>query len=222
MEEAAGRVSRPIQRDALHSLIGHFRTAPLGVHFRTISGKPRIIQDHSFPRLSDDVHSQILASEFPCDWFSFHDCYRLVASAPPRTQAAVFDVDAAFRRIPLAPEDHPFLCILLEDGTIRVDHVCCFACASCPGIFGCIADAIVTIFYSEGIEALLKWVDDFVFFRYTHADSATGSEYYQYDAAFIWKIGEKLGWPWAAAKCIDFSTVFPYVGFVWDMVSLSA
>jgi hypothetical protein len=162
-------------------------------------------------------NSQILASEFSCDWFSFHNCYRLVAMAPPHTQAAVFNVDTTFRQIPLALEDRPFLCILLEDGTVRINHVCCFGCASCPGIFSHVADAIATIFYSKGIEVLLKWVDDFVFLRYAHANDATGSEYYKYDASLIWRIGDKLRWPWVAAKCIDFPSVFPYVGFVWDI-----
>jgi hypothetical protein len=57
MEGAAGCVSPSIWHDILLFPIGHFRTAPLDVHFPTMSAKPRIIQDHSFPRLSDDVHS---------------------------------------------------------------------------------------------------------------------------------------------------------------------
>jgi hypothetical protein len=221
-EEREGRVSAPFEQDLLSSLIGYFRTAPLGVFFRSLTAKPRIIQDHSFPRNDPSVpsvNSQIASSEFPCDWYSFHDCYRLVAAAPPKTEAAVFDVDAAFRRIPLAPEDRPYLCILLKDGTVRIDHVCCFGCRSCPGIFGHVADAIVAIYYFAGIEALLKWVDDFVFFRYAHFNHSTCSWSYKYDATLIWTIADELGWPWAPKKFIDFSETFPYVGFVWDMKS---
>jgi hypothetical protein len=56
-----------------------------------------------------------------------------------------------------------------------------------------------------------------VFFRYAHVSEATGCEYYKYGASLIQRIANELGWPWAAAKCIDFATTFPYVGFVWDM-----
>jgi len=44
-EMDAGRVSAPYDRMQLQSLVGFFRTAPLGVIFRSHSAKPRIIQD---------------------------------------------------------------------------------------------------------------------------------------------------------------------------------
>jgi len=219
-EEAAGRVSRLFDPAVLQSLIGHFHTSPMGVFFRSPTSKPQIVQDHSFPRNHPSllsVNSQISSSDFHCDWYSFHDCYQLVAAAPPRTQAVVFDVDAAFRRVPLAPEDHPFMCILLKNGTIRIDHVFCFSGTSGPRVFSHVADAIVAIYYFARIEALLKWVDDFIFFRYAHYDSTRSSWSYLYNAQLIWNIARYLGWPWALAKFIDFSSVFPYVGFMWDM-----
>jgi hypothetical protein len=167
-EESAGHVSPHYSQVVLKSLIGFFRTTPLGVLFRTPTAKPHMIQDHSFSRAHDSimsVNSQIDSSAFVCDWYPFLDCYRLVALAPKYCEAAVFDVDAAFRRIPVALEDWLFLYILHEDGGVHIDHVACFSYASCPSIFGHVADAIVAI-YRDRVKDILKWVDDFVFFHY--------------------------------------------------------
>jgi hypothetical protein len=148
-EESAGRVSPLYSQAVLRVLISFFYTAPLGVLFCTPAAKPHIIQDHSSPRAHNSimsVNSQINSSAFVCDWYSFFNCYCLVVLAPKYCEAAVFDVDVAFRHIPVAPEDWPFLCILHEDGGVRIDHVACFGCASCPGISRCVADAIVAIY----------------------------------------------------------------------------
>jgi hypothetical protein len=69
------------------------------------------------------------------------------------------------------------------------------------------------------VEALLKWVDDFVFFCYPHINETMGLVHFLYNASLIWEIADKLSWPWAVSKCIDFSNVFPYVGFIWDINS---
>ena len=69
----------------------------------------------------------------------------LVADAPEGTQAAVFDVDAAFRNIPTHPSARPFLAIMIK-GLIHLDHVLNFGASPSPGIFGRVADALVRIF----------------------------------------------------------------------------
>jgi hypothetical protein len=70
----------------------------------------------------------------------------------------------AFCRIPVAPEDWPFLCVLYDNGSVQIDHVACFSCSGCPGIFGQVANVIVAIYQHYSVEDVLKWVDDFVFF----------------------------------------------------------
>ena len=80
-------------------------------------------------------------------------------------------------------------------------------------------DSIEAIYKFKGIEDLLKWVDNFVFFRYACLNESGDSWHYNYDADLIWKVAETLGWPWAPAKFFDFSHTFSYVGFVWDLDS---
>jgi hypothetical protein len=171
-ETRAGRYTGPFSPDRLERLIGPFRTGPLGVVPKPGSAKLRLIQDHSYPRNNPSipsVNSDIDSSKFQCDWGTFNDCESLVANAPPGTQAAVFDVAAAHRRSPIAPEDQRFVCVMFVVDGVKlcwIDHTGCFGCASSNGLFGRPGDAIVFIYKFKGVQDLLKWVDDYIFFRY--------------------------------------------------------
>lgn len=214
-----GRYTGPFTKQELENIIGPFRSSPLGAVPKPGSSKIRLIQDLSFPRgdpTQASVNSEIDADDFPCDWSSFTDAFLMVARAPPGTEAAVFDVEAAFRRIPMRPEDQPHV-VVMWLAKFFVDHCFCFGGASSPGIFGRVADALVRIFKGRGIVDILKWVDDFIFFRYGKR-RPDGSFEFNYDADLIWNLGKKLGWPWAPEKFMPFATTFTYIGFSWDLV----
>jgi hypothetical protein len=154
--------------------------------------------------------------KFQCAWGSFSECYLLVTDATEGTQAAIFDVDSAFRNIPTHPSARPFLAIMLKE-CIHLDHVLNFGTSPSPGIFGRVADAIVEIFLHHGIKAIIKWVNDFVFLRSPLSCSSDGTFDFRYSADLIWQIADNLGWPWAPEKFVDFSTAFNYIGFKWDL-----
>jgi hypothetical protein len=236
-EISLGRISHGYDPDTLFSLIGHFRTAPLAVI--THGGdKRRVIVNHSFPKnkhhinldslqyISPDkyiidpsqisINTIIDSTKFQCAWGSFSECFLLVADAPEGTQAAVFDVDAAFRNIPTHPSARPFLAVMIK-GLIHLDHVLNFGASPSPGIFGRVADALVQIFLTRGIEAVIKWVDDFIFLRYPSRRLPNGTHDFTYSADRIWEIADELGWPWAPAKFVDFATSFNYIGFLWNL-----
>ncbi len=215
---------------------GHFHTAPLSVA-ETRPGKLRAIIDQSFPHSAtpidlDTIHSDTLhpifinpestsinaiidSKKFQCAWGTFSECYLKVANAPSGTQAAVFDVESAFRNVPTHPSVRPFTTISLN-GFVHLDPCLNFRASPSPGIWGQIADVMVRILLNEGVEALVKWVDDFVFFQFPKT-SKEGSIAYSYEADLIWSIADKLGWPWARSKFIPFNTAFPYIGFWWDI-----
>jgi hypothetical protein len=234
-EISLGRLSHGYDPDTLFSLIGHFRTAPLAVI--THGDKRRVIVNHSFPKnrlcLNLDslpynsgkhiidpsctsINTIIDSKKFQCVWGSFSECYLLVANAPEGTEAAVFDVDAAFRNIPTHPSARPFLAIMIKD-LIYLDHVLNFGASPSPGIFGRVADAMVKILLKHGIEAVIKWVDDFIFLRYPSRRLSNGLYEFTYSAELIWDIADKLGWPWAPKKFVDFSQSFNYIGFLWNL-----
>ena len=183
---ALRRVSHGYEPTTLFSLIGHFCTAPLAVIDQN-GEKQHIIVNHLYPRTKNSItldslkdistQNQILgptvtsintiidSTKFQCAWGFFLECYLLVADAIDGSQAAVFDVDSAFCNIPIHPSAHCFLVIMIR-GQIHLDHVLNFGASPSPGIFGRVADAAVRIFLSCGMDAVIKWVDNFIFFCY--------------------------------------------------------
>ncbi|KAF5373349.1 hypothetical protein D9615_007467 [Tricholomella constricta] len=213
-----GRLSHGYPPSLATQLFGHYRTAPLNVIERT-PGKLRITVDHSYPRgnpLVPSVNSCINAKHFQCAWGTFSSCYLLVADAPEGTEACVFDVDSAFRNIPTRPIDRTATAIMLN-GLIHLDGRLNFGICPAPGIFGLVADAIVWIYLHKGIDAVIKWVDDFIFFRYPKSRLPSGDPIFSYDESIIWSIASDLGWPWAKDKFVPFATSFTYIGFEWSL-----
>ena len=94
------------------------------------------------------------SKKFQCMWGSFAKCYLLVADAPIGSQAAVFDVDAAFRNIPMHPSARCFLAFSIK-GLIHLDHVLNFGATPAPGTFGRVADTMVEILRHKGVEAMM-------------------------------------------------------------------
>jgi hypothetical protein len=219
-ERTAGRISQEYDLQDLERIIGPIRTQPLGLVEKTPSSrKYRMTQNFSFP-LNDpekpSINSGIDKNDFLCDWGTFADCYLIVAKAPPGTQACVNDVSGAFRNVPMAPEERPQTAISYNN-KISLDAVFCFGETSGPGVFGRLADAICQIYKFNKIEELIKWVDDFVFFRYPRGTTNPGPFAYNYDEQLIFAIAEDLGWPWALDKHTPFSHIFMYIGFQWDL-----
>ncbi len=202
------------------------------------SGKLRTIINHSFPDKAKpidlsipptttatpiimnpettSINTALKSKKFQCQWGTFSECYLLVANAPPGSQAAVFDVESAFRNIPIHPSAWPFLAMKIDE-KIHLDTCLNFGASPSPGIWGIVADAMAWILKHKGVQALIKWVDDFVFFRYPKRIHEDGSAEYTYDADLIWHTAKELGWPWAIDKFKPFQSSFTYVGFDWDI-----
>lgn len=203
----------------LEEILGPIRTAPLGVHERELGGKLRVVIDHSYPRNNPDnisVNGHADSDLFPCEWGTFSACFLLVARAPEGTEVATFDVKSAFRNIPVRPDQRRFLATQIN-GRIHLDPCCNFGFCCSPGIFGRVADAIMRIFRFKGVEDLLKWVDDFIFFRYGIRRDKDGKWEYKYTEKIIWDIAAELGWPWSPEKFVAFRQIFVYLGFEWDL-----
>ena len=103
------------------------------------------------------------------------------------------------------------------DGLIHLDLMLNFGKRPAPGIWGHVADAMAWILKYRGIEALLKWVDDFVFFRYPKGRNDNGSLIFSYNNSLIWFTAAILGWLWAPSKFVPFSSFFKYIGFLWHI-----
>ncbi|CUA68220.1 Alpha-mannosidase 2C1 [Rhizoctonia solani] len=201
-EVAAGRYTSPFSPDSLSLLIGHFRASPLGVVDKPSSpGKFCVIQDFSFPRsdlCSLSFNSEINPDDFCCTWGFFQDVVEIILKLPPGSEAATFDVDAAYRRMPVHPSDQNHIVVHWE-GQCWIDHCVPFGAASSNGIFGC---------------PVVKWVDDFLYFR---APSQLQPLSFGYAESDILRLGDLLGLPWKAAKTKPFANTFQYLGFDWTI-----
>lgn len=164
-EYKLGQVSQGFTLKQVEEWVGHYRTAPLNI-IECMPGKFHITVDHSHPQnnpLIQSVNLHIDTKRFQCDWGTFYSCWLQVADAPPGTEAAIFDVDSAFWNIPTLPSHQPFTALLINN-LVVFDHRLNFGISPAPGIFGFVADAIVSIYKYVGIESIIKWVDNFVFF----------------------------------------------------------
>jgi hypothetical protein len=210
--------SGPFSPDRLEQLIGPFRTLPLGTVPKAGTNDLRMIQDFSFPRddlLHNSVNAEIDSDAFPCEWGTFSEMAILVMEAPPLTQVATLDVDAAFCCVPIRPDQQRHF-IVHWHNQFWIDACAPFGPASLPGVWGRIADCMVAIYQAAGVTAVKKWVDDFAFFRYLQR-----AEYreitYPYSLQEIHELAQQLGWPWKASKTKDFAGSFRYLGFDWDL-----
>ncbi|KAF5343279.1 hypothetical protein D9758_016311 [Tetrapyrgos nigripes] len=134
----------------------------------------------------------------------------------PHSKASVFDVDTTFRNIPIHPSARNFVALMF-DGLVYLDQCLNFGKVSSPGIWGHVADAMVHILLNSGIEAFIKWVDDFIFFRYPRLSFGNDLYEYSYNKWLICSVAKELGWPWALSRFVAFAFFFLYIGFHWDI-----
>jgi len=144
-----------------------------------------------------------------------------VASAPHGTQAAVMDVEGAYRTIPVKPDHKRFIIVRFKN-KYYIDHNVPFGAGSAHGLQGEVADATVDIFYSLYIHPVIKWVDDFNIFRFpstsrTYSSSEFPSLRYDYDLNYVKFVIAPLRIPWHREKGQDFHSIFPYLGFMWNL-----
>ncbi|KAG9087292.1 hypothetical protein FRC06_002607 [Ceratobasidium sp. 370] len=219
-EVAAGRYTGPFTQSTLHSLIGPFRTTPLGVTEKpSTPGKFWVIQDFSYPHdavPSISLNAQIDTTRFTCQWGFFHDVAKAVALAPPGSKAATFDVDTAYRQMPIHTEDQPHT-VVSWNGLFWVDHRVPFGAASSNGIFGWCGDAMARIYKLHGFGLIFKWVDDFLFIQTPHHRFSPSFSPPLFSEEAIYQLAARLGWPWKHAKTRLFAFIFTYLGFVWDL-----
>lgn len=149
-----------------------------------------------------------------------------VASAPPGTQAATLDIEAAYRTVPVWPQHKRFL-VVEVDGEFYIDHVFPFGLATAGGVQGHVADASVDILHSLELGPIKKWVDDHTFFRFAISgglllpDGSLSPFVYKHGLVEIYAHSKPLGIPWHPKKYRDFAFIFIYLGFLWDLIQRS-
>ena len=222
-------MSGPFTRGELKQIVGGpFRLSPIHVVEKVgAPGDPvkhRITINLSFKDADEfAVNDFIESDDFPTRWGGAPEVERIIAMAPPGTQAAALDIEAAFRTVPLLP-DHKKFTVVKCDG-FWLDHCCCFGCSSSGGNQGELADALVDILDNHGIHPVVKWVDDFSIFCYPSQEMSLEQELsvlpsysYPYDLDDVRNATRDLNVPWHKTKGQDFAFRLRYVGFDFDII----
>ncbi len=169
LEYKCGRYLGPFSRTQVESLIGPFQTSPLSLIPKTDPTKLRLIQNFSFPYSPkgqiSSINNCINSDDFPCTWGTFNVAALLISRLPPGSQGAVRDISEAYRRIPLAPDQWPGMVVRLPHDEFAINMSTSFGCASAPGQWGLVADALCAILRAWGMAPLTKWVDDYFLFH---------------------------------------------------------
>ena len=148
---------RPISQGAIPNLqINCMGVVPKG----HTPGKWRMITDLSFPdgvSVNDRIDSQICSLQYTTVDRVAHAAQCLGRGA----LLAKLDVKAAYRLIPVHPDDRQLLGFEWQ-GSHYVDGMLPFGLRSAPIIFTAVADAMEWMFRQRGVSMIDHYLDDFI------------------------------------------------------------
>lgn len=193
-----GRYLGPFSQKELEQEIGPFQSSPLSLVPK--SGKPgkyRLIQNLSHPHTNiptPSINSHLNSDDFPCTWGTFRTVCTLIRGLPRGSQAAVRDIAEAYRIIPLHENQWAGVVVRISNqpGKFALNTCNSFGGATAGGLFGLFGDALADILRARGIGPILKWVDDFIFFRIPRDSIATYNEERRVNRETILDNGGKL------------------------------
>ena len=209
-ELAAGRVFGPVGPDVVPLVqVNRFGLVPKGHQ----PGMWRLIVDLSFPRgysINDGIEPSVCSLHYTS---VDEACKRIVA----RGQGAIlakFDVEGAFRTVPVDPDDRQLLGMRWE-GQIYVDKVLPFGLRSAPKLYNAVADALLWILERyDGVNGL-HYLDNFLLF------GAPNSSQCERALQAALARCRNLGVPVAPGKTKGPSTTLAFLGIELDTVSLT-
>ena len=208
-EVSRGRVAGPFDSPPLPNLqVSSFGVIPK----RGQPGKWRLIVDLSSPAGSS-VNNGINPEEFTLHYITVDQIISLVSQFGQGALMAKFDVESAYRNVPVHPSDR-YLLGMKWRNQYYVDLALPFGLRSAPFIFNSIADMVEWILvHSHHIPALLHYLDDFI------TVGPPDSPQCAHNLAISVAVCERLGLPLHPGKCVGPATVLVVLGIELDSVS---
>lgn len=208
-EVRLGRVLGPIEATQLPAMsINRFGVIPKPHQ----PGKWRLIVDLSHPKgasVNDGIEPELCSMSYT----SVDEAVRTILELGPQTEMAKFDIESAYRLVPVHPEDRPLLGMKWK-GQIYVDTVLPFGLRSAPKIFSAVADALEFIFKSKGVKRTRHYLDDFILF------GAPKSAECQAALDLALRLCQFLGVPIAVHKTEGPGTVLIFLGIELDTTAM--
>ena len=155
-EQQAGRVIELPYHFISQMHISRFGVVPKSSQ----PGKWRLILDLSSPTGSS-VNDGIAKHLCSMHYSTLDQAITVIAKKGPAALLAKIDIAAAYRIIPIHPEDRHLLGMSWK-GQLFIDAQLPFGLRSAPIIFSAVADALEWIVYHQGITFCLHYLDDFL------------------------------------------------------------
>jgi hypothetical protein len=212
-ELQAGRMFGPFTHKQMQQKFPFFRSNPLGAVVNG-DGSLRPTNDLSFPHDNPQipsVNSFVNPDDFPTTWDDFNIVSSFLRSTTEPVSLAIFDWEKAYRQIPTAMDQWPFLLIKTFDDNLLLDTRITFGGVAGCGSFGRPADAWKKLMLHEfDLITIFRWVDDNLFVK--RVDSQTQME-------DIVKRSIDLGVKTNEDKFSPFAVEQKYIGFIWNGVN---
>lgn len=207
-----GRTNGPFPQPPL----ANFRCSPLGAVTRKHSSKTRRIHHLSWPT-GTSVNDGILEAEGMIVYDSFARAVDDLIASGPGSLFVKLDLEAAFRQIPVRPDDWHLLGFKW-DGQYYFDTVLAFGLRSAPYIFNLFAEGLHWIMQRHLPARIRHYLDDFLA---TFAPSLPAPTV---NAALDWSLllGHHLGLSFQESKVIGPATTIEYLGITLDSIAMEA
>ena len=124
------------------------------------SGKWRLITDLSSPEgasVNDGIDPKLCSVTYP----SIDGAVVIVLRLGKGTLLAKYDLESAYRMVPVHPIDRPLLGMRWNSATY-VDGALPFGLRSAPKLFTAVADALLWIMRRYGVRNAMHYLDDFL------------------------------------------------------------
>ena len=208
-EVRLGRVVGPLQRQDYPGV----HVSRFGVIEKPRQpGKYRLILDLSHPEghsVNDGIEPELCTLRYT----SVDEAAARICARGAGTLLSKFDVESAYRIVPVHPDDRPLLGMEWRDH-LYIDAALPFGLRSAPKIFNALADAVQWILEQEGLE-VIHYLDDFLIIG--SQDMAEGKQALRRALEKC----RKLGIPIAALKTEGPSTVITFLGIELDTAAMT-
>jgi hypothetical protein len=154
------------------------------------------------------VNSFVESDSFPTTWDDYNVVASFIRSQPGDLKLALFNWAKAYRQIPTAKNQWPYLMIKYFQGDVLIDTQITFGGVAGCGSFGRLAEAWKKIMLNKfDLVQVFRWVDDNLFVKLS--TSSTSME-------DIVARSNKLGVKTNEGKFTTFSDKQKFIGFVWN------
>ena len=208
-ELSLGRLLGPFaDTSALPPLhISRFGVIPKGHN----TGKWRLITDLSFPQghsVNDGIDPELCSLHYT----TVEDVAHIIADVGSGALLAKFDIESAYRLIPVHPQDRPLQAVRWE-GNTYVDPMLPFGLRSAPKIFNAVADALNWHLHQAGIPLIRHYLDDYIIITPPDASMCTSF------IGLVHRECDRLGIPIAKHKSEGPTTCLVFLGIEIDTLA---